>query len=941
MSKWIGYAVSVNCGEPLGCYQGTILDADGTTITLAKAFRNGFPYPKSQVTLNAADIKDLKIIETKAPTSEQTHSTVAVTKTSKKTAKTTVCENLQANPSSSDYISGNQSQHGIAGSKAGSSRNAPQQQRSKPIDIQGQRNNKNNNNSGSYGHSGSTPKGRGAGGAAPGDKARRRNEACFGSAADPGIDRDFDFEGNLALFDKRRLWEQMNSQKPDLVRQADDAGKVNRLFYTFTSHSPPLDTFQQPLQYTAGHISTATTVHRWAHFNSTTVHRWTHFNSTTVHRWTHFNSTTVHRWTHFNSTKVQRWTHFNNTIVHCWTHFNSTTVHRWTHFNSPYSPPLDTFQQHYSPPLDTFQQHYSPPLDTFQQHYSPPLDTFQQPLQSITGHISTALQSTAGHISTALQSTAGHISTATTVHYWTHFNSHYSPLLDTFQQHYSPPLDTFQQPLQSITGHISTALQSITGHISTVLQSITGHISTALQSTAGHISTAPTVHYWTHFNSTTVHCWTHFNSPYSPLLDTFQQHYSPPLDTFQQPLQSITGHISTALQSITGHISTVLQSITGHISTALQSTAGHISTAPTVHYWTHFNSTTVHYWTHFNSTTVHYWTHFNSTTVHRWTHFNSPYSPLLDTFQQHYSPLLDTFQQPLQSTAGHISTATTFRHDENVLGGSVTASAATRRAIRVPDALRGLLDYVTDEGVCVPSVLTAARRRLWEALARAGLAGGARVLLARAAADVCVRLVGGGRRLEPRNAHQAPTVAVLCGAHKTGAAALTAARLLSSHNCNVVCYTHPTAEAGGVESGGEELQRELSALVLSNIPVVASLDRLPASVDLVLVAIHDLQDHSPPDHYSPCVQWARSARAAAVALEPPEQGWECADGGGALLCRASVCALLPGALPPALGRVYLADVAPPNTIFQELRVHYKPPFGAACLLALHPADADD
>lgn len=51
MSKWIGYAVSVNCGETLGCYQGTIVKADGGTLTLTKPFRNGFPYPKSEVTL--------------------------------------------------------------------------------------------------------------------------------------------------------------------------------------------------------------------------------------------------------------------------------------------------------------------------------------------------------------------------------------------------------------------------------------------------------------------------------------------------------------------------------------------------------------------------------------------------------------------------------------------------------------------------------------------------------------------------------------------------------------------------------------------------------------------------------------------------------------------------------------------------------------------------
>ncbi|PZC76197.1 hypothetical protein B5X24_HaOG204877 [Helicoverpa armigera] len=102
MSNWVGYAISVNCGEPLGCYQGTILEADGSTITLTKAFRNGFPYPKSQVTLNAADIKDLKIIESRPEPAEQTHSTVAVTKGLKKAQRATVCENLQANPTSSE-----------------------------------------------------------------------------------------------------------------------------------------------------------------------------------------------------------------------------------------------------------------------------------------------------------------------------------------------------------------------------------------------------------------------------------------------------------------------------------------------------------------------------------------------------------------------------------------------------------------------------------------------------------------------------------------------------------------------------------------------------------------------------------------------------------------------------------------------------------------------
>lgn len=50
---------------------------------------------------SAADIKDLKIIESRTEPLEQTHSTVAVTKSNKKVQRATVCETLQANPTSS------------------------------------------------------------------------------------------------------------------------------------------------------------------------------------------------------------------------------------------------------------------------------------------------------------------------------------------------------------------------------------------------------------------------------------------------------------------------------------------------------------------------------------------------------------------------------------------------------------------------------------------------------------------------------------------------------------------------------------------------------------------------------------------------------------------------------------------------------------------------
>lgn len=49
-----------------------------------------------------------------------------------------------------------------------------------------------------------------------------RDEECFGSPLDHNISKDFDFEKNLALFNKQALWDELNAQKPDVVRQVDN-----------------------------------------------------------------------------------------------------------------------------------------------------------------------------------------------------------------------------------------------------------------------------------------------------------------------------------------------------------------------------------------------------------------------------------------------------------------------------------------------------------------------------------------------------------------------------------------------------------------------------------------------------------------------------------------------------------------------------------------------
>lgn len=59
-----------------------------------------------------------------------------------------------------------------------------------------------------------------------------RDEACFGSPLDSSISKDFDFEKNLALFDKQAVFDEINnSQKPDIIKHADQIRKQQQTRY--------------------------------------------------------------------------------------------------------------------------------------------------------------------------------------------------------------------------------------------------------------------------------------------------------------------------------------------------------------------------------------------------------------------------------------------------------------------------------------------------------------------------------------------------------------------------------------------------------------------------------------------------------------------------------------------------------------------------------------
>lgn len=151
----------------------------------------------------ASDIVDLKLID-KQSNAQQERSVITIAKPIAKRAGRT--------QSTSD---------GNTLNKSTASNGSHLHNKSKPIDIEPKiTNNFPHNLSEPSSYKNNTPNKR--------DKSKgkwskgRKDEECFGSPLDDRINKDFDFEKNLALFDKQAMWEELNSHKPDVIKHAEN-----------------------------------------------------------------------------------------------------------------------------------------------------------------------------------------------------------------------------------------------------------------------------------------------------------------------------------------------------------------------------------------------------------------------------------------------------------------------------------------------------------------------------------------------------------------------------------------------------------------------------------------------------------------------------------------------------------------------------------------------
>eukprot|EP00062_Callorhinchus_milii_P002656 gi/632939021/ref/XP_007907332.1/ PREDICTED: enhancer of mRNA-decapping protein 3 [Callorhinchus milii] len=263
-----------------------------------------------------------------------------------------------------------------------------------------------------------------------------------------------------------------------------------------------------------------------------------------------------------------------------------------------------------------------------------------------------------------------------------------------------------------------------------------------------------------------------------------------------------------------------------------------------------------------------------------------------------------------------------YRHDENIL----ESEPIVYRQITVPQHCGK--EYCTDSGLVVPSISYELHKKLLTTAERHGLSLERRLeMTGVCASQMALTLLGGPNRLNPKNVHQRPTVALLCGPHVKGAQGISCGRHLANHEVQVILFLPNFVKML------ECITTELQLLSKTDSKQVANVKDLPDTpVDLV---INCLDCHENPflrdqPWYRAAVEWANHNRAPVLSIDPPVSVLE-----QAIDAKWSLALGLPLPLGESAGRVYLCDIGIPKKVFQEAGISYHSPFGCKFVIPLH------
>nr|XP_010953554.1 enhancer of mRNA-decapping protein 3 [Camelus bactrianus] len=261
-----------------------------------------------------------------------------------------------------------------------------------------------------------------------------------------------------------------------------------------------------------------------------------------------------------------------------------------------------------------------------------------------------------------------------------------------------------------------------------------------------------------------------------------------------------------------------------------------------------------------------------------------------------------------------------YRHDENIL----ESEPIVYRRITVPHSVSK--EFCTDSGLVVPSVSYELHKKLLSVAEKHGLTLERRLeMTGVCASQMALTLLGGPNRLNPKNVHQRPTVALLCGPHVKGAQGISCGRHLANHDVQVILFLPNFVKML------ESITNELSLFSKTQGQQVSSLKDLPTSpVDLVINCLDCPENAFLRDQpwYKAAVAWANQNRAPVLSIDPPvhevEQGID---------AKWSLALGLPLPLGEHAGRVYLCDIG----ISQQVGINYHSPFGCKFVIPLHSA----
>lgn len=256
-----------------------------------------------------------------------------------------------------------------------------------------------------------------------------------------------------------------------------------------------------------------------------------------------------------------------------------------------------------------------------------------------------------------------------------------------------------------------------------------------------------------------------------------------------------------------------------------------------------------------------------------------------------------------------------YRHDENVL------DAMLMQFRNVQLEFKPKQEYTTEEPmIIIPSIPHSLRNRIQNLACDHGHSMERQNdFLARGATELALNLLGGSRRLSPKNQHQWPRVTVICDEpynFRQSEIGLSTARQLASHGLKVMVYVKTSSHS-------DKSSKELELFTATGNDFTGNVKDLFTS-DLVIMSVTSMNQNSQ------IVRYIQENRAPVMAIDPPPTGIS------EISIRNAVLPILPlDDVHNTCGKLHLVNICISEKFFKDAGIKYSPIFGSKFIIPLH------